>query len=364
MARTQDAIQGWKTTPFAPFYHQTGYIVATSGHAPQKAVDSLQKSLASVASNPAFQGDIEPLNEPSDFRKCAWQLCGPLEGHTGYFNRLAGYAHSGNALKAVHEYCTRRGVLFLLGERAGNVAALLYDEDGRCVGLRTADNSVHVAQRTICATGAYGASLIPALGKFTTARSWSVAHVQLTSREADLLRGLPVVNVRDLGFFFEPDPETRLFKLCPLGGGFTNTTDGTSQPPAAGEAPRDFIPAEDEFKLRRLLRETLPWMAERPFVDKKLCWFSDTRDSDYCVDFVPGSHRSLVVLAGDSGHGFKMMPIVGKWVLDLLAKGRQELTRWQWRHGDASDGDWDGSVSWRIGASSELSDVITLQSKL
>ena len=90
----------------------------------------------------------------------------------------------------------------------------------------------------------------------------------------------------------------------------------------------NFIRRADERKLRQLLRETFPQMAERPFVQKKLCWFSDTADSEFCIDFVPGTGQSVVAVSGDSGHGFKMMPVFGKWVVQLLEHGRQVLPRW------------------------------------
>ncbi|KAJ9634190.1 hypothetical protein H2199_009074 [Coniosporium tulheliwenetii] len=250
-----------------------------------------------------------------------------MTGFKGYFNRLAGYGHSSNALKGVAEYLASQGVRFLLGEQKGKVTELLYRGNGktrRCVGVRTADGKAHQAAKVICALGAYGASLIPDLGKFAVARCF--------------------VNVRDLGFFFEPDPATRLFKLCPLRAGYSNSgKDGTSLPPLDRlPPPQDFIPKEDEEKLRRLLRETLPWTADRPFVDKKMCWFSDSKDSS------------------DSGHGFKMMPVLGKWVVDLLHKGRQERDLWKWRSEDVASPqrDWGSSVSWRIGEAKELSDVI------
>ena len=259
-----------------------------------------------------------------------------------------------------------------MGERSGRVIELVYDSPTgslrRCVGIKTANGRFHPSKTTICALGAHAASLIPAVGRFVVARCWSVAHVQLTKSECDLLRGIPTTNVRDLGFFFEPDPETRLFKLCPLGAGYTNPsleTGGISLPPyEVLPPPQDFIPAEDEYKLRRLLQETIPWMAERPFVDKRLYWFADTKDSDFCIDFVPGTSQSLVMLSGDSGHGFKMMPIFGKWVIDLLNAGKQEEERWRWRSVHAQEQSWDNAVSWRIGKSRVLSDLIREKKRL
>lgn len=304
-----------------------------------------------------------------------------MTGFKGYYNRLAGYAHSSETLRGIWEHCVRIGVKFILGENEGKAEELLYNSSStpaslstdsgpsasrRCVGIRTADGKQHRADLVISALGAHGASLIKDLGRFVTARCWSVAHVQLTEAETDYLRGIPTTNVRDLGFFFEPDPKTRLFKLCPLGTGYTNPgSDGTSLPPPDRvPPPQDFIPYEDEQKLRQLLRETFPWMANRPFVEQKLCWFADTRDSEFCIDFVPQTDNSLIALSGDSGHGFKMMPVFGKWVLELIKNGEQPLTRWQWRTEDLRGKDWGGAVSWRIGKGAELKELIEAKSIL
>ncbi|KAI5271265.1 oxygen oxidoreductase [Aureobasidium subglaciale] len=359
----KQAIEAWKDPLFGPYYHETGYIVATSGSAPTKAKKSLETALASVSKHPVFAPGIQALENSDEFKKYAWQITGPLKGFTGYHNRLAGYAHSANALKGIFLHCATLGIKFVLGKTTGTVTELVYSGQGpsrKCTGIRTADDKVHPATKTILASGAWTASLLPSLGNFVTARSWSVAHVQLTEQECDYLRGIPVINVRDLGFFFEPDPATRLFKLCPLGAGFSNTdAKGTSIPPMERiPQPQDFIPAEDEIKLRKLLQETFPWMADRSFVDKKLCWFADTSDSEYCIDFVPESNNSVVVLSGDSGHGFKMMPIFGKWVVELLENEEQKVDRWRWKTKDERGKDWGDGVSWRIGKGRELSELV------
>ena len=350
---------------FGPYFHQTGYVVATTGRAPHKAVEHLEKALLSVQADPTFAPGIKRLSGAADFKDYTWQYSGPLSGFKGYFNRLAGYAHSADTLKGLWGHCASRGVRFIMGEEAGMVERLVY-QGRKCTGIATADGRTHQADLVICALGAHGASLIPDLGKFVVGRCWSVAHVQLSEEECNFLRGIPTTNVRDLGFFFEPDPKTRLFKLCPLGAGYTNTrSDGVSLPPTDRlPPPQDYIPAEDERKLRQLLRETFPWMADRPFIDQKLCWFADTADSEYCIDYVPGTDKSVVVLSGDSGHGFKMMPVFGKWVVELLKRGEQSLSRWQWKSPAEADTKWGDAVSWRIGKGAELKELLEAKEKM
>lgn len=328
-------------------------------------MEHLEKALASIEKDPTFAPGIRRLDGANDFKDYTWQYSGPLSGFKGYYNRLAGYAHSADTLKGLWQHCAASGVRFVLGKTHGKVTQLVYS-GRKCTGVQTANGKTHSAELTICALGAHSASLIPAVGKFISARCWSVAHVQLSEDETNFLRGIPTTNIRDLGFFFEPDPKTRLFKLCPLGVGFTNTDkDGVSLPPSDRlPPPQDFIPVEDERKLRQLLRETFPWMADRPLVDQKLCWFADTADSEFCIDFVPNTDRSLICLSGDSGHGFKMMPIFGKWVMELVERGQQPLERWQWRTEDKRGQDWGTAVSWRIGKGGELKDLIEAKDKL
>lgn len=120
------------------------------------------------------------------------------------------------------------------------------------------------------------------------AKSWSIAHIHLTDEETSALRGIPVTYARDFGFFFEPDPKTNLLELCPMDGGYikTDPETGVSYPPEILKVSA-FLPEDDEKQLRKLLAQTLPTLADRPFVKKSLCWFADTCDSDFIVDYLP-----------------------------------------------------------------------------
>ncbi|KAI0490063.1 FAD dependent oxidoreductase [Xylaria cf. heliscus] len=356
-----EALNAWKTPLFAPHYHQTGFLHCVSEAAPEKAFNTLNSFRASAERHPEVNKYLVPINNRDDIVRATWQFQdGPLPGWKGYYNRYDGYAHSTNALKAVHEACVALGVRFLLGE-TGNVVEVLYQgqqQSRRATGLRTYDGTTHSTKLVIVAAGAAASNLVPELGAQVVAKSWSVAHVQLTDKEASVLRGIPVTYARDLGFFFEPEYGTNLLKLCPMGGGFINTDQsGVSRPPETVEESQ-FMPAADEKRVRKLLAQTLPTLANRPLINKTLCWFADTADSDFIIDYVPNTANSVVLLSGDSGHGFKMFPIVGEWVRTLLETrdGKQSVARWRWKS-RSEGGNWGADVSWRIGNSEEFRDI-------
>ena len=271
----------------------------------------------------------------------------------GYFNKLAGYAHSGDAQHATYAACCELGVKFGLGDA---VSRLAWDAD-RCVGAHTVSGRLYGADVVVVTLGASVARLIPSIAPQVTAKAWSVGHVQLTPAEAAKLRGIPVTYARDLGFFFEPDRRTHLLKMCPSGAGITNYAGGkVSLPPSDSS----YIPPHDEEAMRRMLRETLPALADRPFVHKKMCWVADTRDSDYVIDFVPGK-KGVIVVTGDSGHGFKMLPVAGKWVKTVIEDGKQTEARWRWKE---VSGGGEEDISWRVGNLYDLGQGTAISSKL
>ena len=69
------ATEAWASDPvFTDFYHETGYMVATTGKAPQKAITHLEEALKSVQAHPSFRAGILPLNGAKDFQKHACQF--------------------------------------------------------------------------------------------------------------------------------------------------------------------------------------------------------------------------------------------------------------------------------------------------
>ncbi|KAF4468761.1 FAD dependent oxidoreductase [Fusarium albosuccineum] len=339
---TLQAISAWKTPFYAPFFHQTGFIHCVSANAPDEATATLNRFRAAADAHPRLKEHVVPFREDGDIKKRFWQYGGSFPGWTGYFNSFDGYAHSGAALTAAYREARARGVRFFLGNQ-GVVSEVVYENTAqgrRATGIKTGNGRFHPADLVIVAVGAAATKLVPEIGTQVVAKSWSVAHVHLTDEEVSALRGIHITYARDLGFYFEPDPKTNLLKICPMGGGYVNTDPNTG----FSHAPKSltesaFVPAHDEAKMRKLLAETLPSLADRPLVKKSL-W-------------------SLVLLTGDSGHGFKFFPIFGSWVKALLEHGEQSTARWRWKDPKSgqTDSNWGGSVSWRLGETLEFSDI-------
>ncbi|KAE8149159.1 sarcosine oxidase [Aspergillus avenaceus] len=360
---TIKAIEAWKSPLYAPYYHETGFLHLVSGTAPQQAADTRDSFVKTIRHHPRFESILKNINSPEDIKQVAWQLDGEFPGWNGYFNPLAGYAHSADALRGVYKAAAARGVKFFLGDQ-GDVAQLVYDQNHQATGVMTRSGRYHPAKVTVVAAGAAAATLVPEVGQQVVAKSWSLGHVRLTDEETSMLRGIPVTYARDLGFYFEPDPKTNLLKICPMGGGYINTDPktGVSLPPSLADSD-DVLPPDDERRMRRLLRESLPALADRPFVEKKLCWFADTADSDFIIDYVPNTGSSVVVCSGDSGHLFKMFPIAGQWVHQLLQGDGQSEARWRWKQ--KSDSKWaGGDVSWRLGQTKEFAEIKVPKAKL
>ncbi|KAF5556246.1 fructosyl amino acid oxidase [Fusarium phyllophilum] len=362
---TVKAIEAWQTPLFAPHFHQVGFLHCVSGKAPKEALDTLNRFRAAAERDPRMRSHLSPLNTQKDIADAVWQYKdSAFPGWNGYFNRFDGYAHSGNALKSIFLATRAQGVKYILGA-TNTVSEIVYEETSsgrKAKGVKTTGGLFYPSKLVIVSVGAAGAKLVPEIGKQLVAKSWSVAHLHLTDDETSALRGIPVTYARDLGFFFEPDPKTNLLKLCPMGGGFVNTDPKTGISHAPTELKQSaFLPESDEKQLRELVRQTLPQFADRPFVKKTLCWFADTADSDFIIDYVPNTSSSVLFLSGDSGHGFKFFPIFGGFVKDLLQseKGEQPEARWRWKNPKTEEGkgDWGGAVSWRLGNSTELVDI-------
>lgn len=125
----------------------------------------------------------------------------------------------------------------------------------------------------------------------------------------------------------EPRKESHLLKLCNEFSGYTNLTDikpfgsatiqRISVPRSHASNPSDTIPTESIEDIKRLIKTCLPHLDGRPLINRAMCWCTDTPDARWLLCEDP-RWKGLILATGDSGHTFKMLPIVGREVADLI----------------------------------------------
>ena len=167
----KNAIEAWKPPLYAPHYHQTGFLHLVSGSAPEKAIGTLSRFVATIRDHPLYQNHIQDVATRDDIRNIAWQYDGAFRNWKGYFNRRAGYAHAANALLAVYKAAAARGVKFFTGDERGWVTALVHDSRNRVIGVRTRAGHRLSAALTIVAAGAAAATLVPEAAQQVVAKS-------------------------------------------------------------------------------------------------------------------------------------------------------------------------------------------------
>jgi sarcosine oxidase / L-pipecolate oxidase len=60
----------------------------------------------------------------------------------------------------------------------------------------------------------------------------------------------------------------------------------------------------------------------------------DTADDNFLISSLP-QHKNLSVAIGGSAHGFKFLPIIGKYIVDMM-EGNLDMDKasmWKWRPG-------------------------------
>lgn len=345
-------MEGWNNDPvFIPYYHNTGYIVAAST---PEALHTLE-----TREIRHHVGRFTPLNTAEDFRTTmpSGVLTGDFKDWRGFYMKSgAGWVHARKAMVSAFEEASRLGVKFIAGNPSGKVIKLLYS-DSDVVGAKTADGLEHRADRTIVAAGASAAQLLDFENQLR-ATAWTLAHIPMTKEEAQLYKNLPVLFNIEKGFLMEPDEDYHELKICDEHPGYCNwVSSSSSQLPQSVALHKDQIPTPSAERIRALLRETVPHLAERPFSKARVCWCVDTPNRAFLITYHP-SYKSLLLASGDSGHGFMHIPSIGGFIVDCLEDKLEEMFKksWRWRPETAKTF-WGDQTLGRFGAGNKMLDL-------
>ena len=357
---SRDALAGWHDPLFKDVWHEVGLI--TAGTDPESIAYCRTAYQSWV--DCGEERNVRWLETAQDFHKCVPQLSGgSLPGWKGFFHRRAGWAHARDSMKVAGDEARRLGVEFSAGPQA-TMKSLLLDGNGQACGIIAEDGTKWYADRIVMTIGAWTDSVVDMEGQIE-ARCYAFAHVQLSQDECDEFKGIPVVMNLDEGFFFEPSKEGLIKVLYEYPGYIYNVklADGrtTSLPWSQSRNPKDTIPDENRAEIHKLLGRTVPRFQTRTLLNQRLCWCTDSRDRNWLIDFHP-IHKRLIIATGDSGTGFKMLPVMGQYIGDLVEGSSLEpllKTSWRWRPGEQG---WTKRQGWN-GTTRDLREMTGWQSE-
>lgn len=352
-------------------YRESGLVFV--GEKGKSGWEYIEKSENNVQQEATSHGEekVQRLNDPEEIRKAL--KTGGSSGSAGYINYASGWVDAGAAMAEVRDRVS--GEARKQGRtvwKRGKAVELVYAQETqpsstkpkcrRLAGVRLDNGDTLYADLTILAAGAWSGSLLDLRGR-VEASAQVLAYISLTPSERSRLQAMPVCLNLGTGLFaMPPSPaEDSQFKIARHGYGYRNPTSITDSStghtrtvslPAEQFSP---IPMEGERACRKFLGELIPWLAEKPFVNTRLCWYTDTPEGDFIIDYHP-EIEGLFLATGGSGHGFKFLPVIGERVVQAV-EGRLELSLrdlWRWPKAmegfggteDGSRGGGRGMVLW------------------
>ncbi|PHH86790.1 hypothetical protein CDD83_9747 [Cordyceps sp. RAO-2017] len=284
---------------------------------------------------------------------------------------LAGFVRCSDACAFVQRSAASEGVEFRFGPEEGAFDSLVEETESssssssstpqkRVIGLKTKDGTFHPADTVVIAAGSYSTQLLPELAYHLESSAGSLATFRIDRSERALWDKyapdrFPVItwksapraqDGRDMGSVYAlprtPEGLVKIgyrgikftnFQPAPAGAPFTQQGEWSVPLPRA-ECSR--IPPPAEEAIRTFVSLFLPEFRDVPFYSQRLCWYTDSLDNSFLIDYVPVyADRSVFVCAGGSGHGAKFLPVLGEHAADIFEHGDASASFmrpfWRWR---------------------------------
>ena len=103
--------------------------------------------------------------------------------------------------------------------------------------------------------------------------------MKLSTEESERFKDIPVIRSLEGGFFFQPD-ENNEMKICNEFPGYTHYISEQKEPNTSVPEYINTVPVEAEKGIRKLLKENIPDFRDKPIVMSKICWCTDTPETD------------------------------------------------------------------------------------
>ena len=283
----------------------------------------------------------------------------------GMLDMTSGFVLASRACAFALHLCQKLGVHTYFGPDYGMKS--LVRKGDRVTGLITNDGNEHFGDVVIVACGGWTPSLVQETERLIETTAGSVLSIRLPPDRADLWdkyspEKFPVWSWRmnsyepdknDLGGLYGlPRTPEGVVKVAFRGAKWTNyehKSDSSGRVLSYPKTDVEEIPQEAMRVIRTFCEENLPDLLDLELDRGRLCWYSDSVDNSFLVDYVPGV-ENLIVANGGSGHGFKFLPVLGEHVVDVLERKDTpytELFKWRDVPEGAKNGLEEGPDGWR-----------------
>ncbi|KID95776.1 FAD dependent oxidoreductase, partial [Metarhizium majus ARSEF 297] len=257
---------------------------------------------------------------------------------------LGGLTRCSAACYHFYKLAASAGVKFVFGSEEGAFASFIektstVDESKpKVVGLKTKDGKAHEADS---AAGSLVTFKIDPENKALWDKYSPEKFPVITWKSAPRAK-----DGKDTGSIYVfPRTSDGIIKIGYRGVKFTNfekapdgvpfTQDGQWSIPLPYDDCKA-VPPQAEEAIRTFVSIFLPEFDKADFDTTKLCWYTDSLDNSFVIDYVPDyAENSVFVCTGGSGHGAKFMPVLGDHAADVFNNADNATshmrTHWRWR---------------------------------
>jgi glycine/D-amino acid oxidase-like deaminating enzyme len=293
--------RAWQARVAGDFFHEIGYIYVVRNFRPGTRVYDAWQLLGPTRD----QVRLLPLSEARQ----RFPQFGFRDGDTVLHDRWGGYLASARATEAMASLARADGVeireetpVLAVEEAAGQARIRL---DGDAVGF----------DRVVLAAGVWIGRFAPSIGAGVRVTRQLMAFFEPPDRDAFRPGPMPVWSIESdvRGWYGHPLKHEGWVKVAnDLRGEIVDPDAERGGDEAYCEAARAFV------------AERMPRLAGARLVECRSCFYDNTPDLAFVVDWAPGSQRVLVA-GGGSGHGFKFGGSIGDVIADALEEKEHPL---------------------------------------
>lgn len=294
------------------------------------------------------------INDPEDVHRAKAAGYGPkidvalklkekIPQLEGAFDSVSGVLYASRCLQYACYLCKSMGVKFILGGAKGTFKEFLYESKDTIKGIITEDNKKHYAELVVINCGPWSTKIVPELDGINEATAGNILTCKIPDCRKDLkvkycsknfpMFGWKTGHSREHdylgGLFMFPcmEPEGYM-KIIVRQKKYTNpeiTADGrvVSIPKTSNSNPPfRYLTKHIVGQVEEWLNIFFPDLVDLKW-ESTILWYTDTINNDYIYDFVPNK-KNLFVACGGSGHAFKMLPVLGQFLVDKI-EGRENF---------------------------------------